>query len=498
MFKCQRYLGISLRRGFSNRKNFTGRYKVAKEEKYEGIKNKPVYDKAMKRGLEHDPELEFNDYLELDTDYNQTYSPETEEMKNKKLQSYLDNKTSVEDKLKEYLLNAKDDNEMLFKSEKMIDSFRRKDMGSLFAEDKQEILDQYNRYEYYQKNYVKTAENHEMKLQDEDKVFRNKKDHRNDGLNDFYKNLDSEITKHLSSNYVAKNLEALSMLKDLENKLESVLAQREVSLNNLGSRDVSNFELIDLQKKLAKEFETNAAKSTNKIKGPVFEKQFIKSIDNENEQDPVEIAEEEVYKVDIQLSLRSKIEIHKLYLQGWSIKDICVRFGVSPQRAKLVLWTMQYFLEDVLPYLTPEQLIERIYMELNPAEDTNIVDYGIDLEQLNKFQGGMEVKVMAKNLMDHIPKTNREAGMTEKEIQEKLEKIKTKKEDFVIEKIVSTDSPPYYLKNWIVYRGHGMMRVNRMFKKIVERSHYKGHFPLKVAAKLDQGPRIASIGFGVK
>lgn len=499
MFKNQRCLVSALKRGFGSRKNFAGRYKVAKEEKYEGIKNKPVYEKAMKRGLDYDPDLEVNDYIEVENDYNSTYNPESEELKTKRLQDFLENKSSIEDKMQSFISEAKNDKEMAIKSEQLINSMRRKDIGSLFAEDSQEIMDQYKRYDYYRKNYVEKTHNSEMKLKDENKLFRDEADHHNEGINEFYNNLDPKITEHLDSEYVAKNIEALNLLKSLETKVELTALTRQAKSENPSYKDGPASELTDLQKKLISTFEETAQKTKNKSSGAIFERQFSKAIDQSAQENPIEQTENMMEKPQLQLSLRAKLEIYRLYIEGWSIKDICMRFGVSPQRTKFVIWNLQYYIEDVLPFSTPEQVIEGIYMELNPEDDdVKLVDYGIDLDSLHRFKAGNEVKVFAKQYMDHIPKTNKEAEMTEKEIDEKIKKTKTKKEDFVIEKSVSGGSTPHYLKNWVVYSGHGMMRVNRMFKAIVERNHYKGHLPHKVVARLEKGPRVASLGFGYK
>ena len=498
MFKTQRYLTTAIKRSFANRKNFTGRYKVAKEEKYEGIKNKPVYEKAMKKGMVHDPELEFNDYLELENGNTKNYTPESDEIKEQRLQEFLDSKTSIEDKMHSYLSTAKTDKEMMIKSEKLIQAHRKKDLGSLFAEDNQEILDEYNRYDYYRMNYIDKTNNGEMKLKDESKMFRNEIYHHDDGINDFFNNLDPEITKDLESDFKAKNIEALNILKSIESQMEILKLYKEDNITDRGEKDLNNVELTDLQKKLTDEFRNTAKKHQKNISGPIFERKFTKLVDESMLENPIDRFETIAHKPILVLSLRSKIEVYRLYLEGWSIKDLCMRFGISPQRVKLTIWNFQYFIEDVLPFSTPEQVIESIYLELNPPEDVEAVDYGLDLELLHKFQAGHEVNVFAKHHMDHIPKTNKEDNMSEKEIEEKLKKTKVKREDQVIEKIVSTGSPPYYIKNWIVYRGQGMMRVNRMFKKIVERSHYKDHLPHRVVEKLDQGPRIASLGFGVK
>jgi hypothetical protein len=47
------------------------------------------------------------------------------------------------------------------------------------------------------------------------------------------------------------------------------------------------------------------------------------------------------------LSQQARLSIFMMYLEGAKIRDICVRFGIVPQRAKAVIWMQQYFFECV-------------------------------------------------------------------------------------------------------------------------------------------------------
>jgi hypothetical protein len=47
------------------------------------------------------------------------------------------------------------------------------------------------------------------------------------------------------------------------------------------------------------------------------------------------------------LSGQARLNIYQLYNKGTSIRDICLRFGIAPQRAKAVIWCQQYFFESV-------------------------------------------------------------------------------------------------------------------------------------------------------
>ena len=68
----------------------------------------------------------------------------------------------------------------------------------------------------------------------------------------------------------------------------------------------------------------------------------------------------------------------------------------------------------------------------------------------------------------------------------------------VVERIMGFNNGQIYLKNWIVNKGKGSMRVNKMFKRVIEQSHRKDYVPQSVLKRNSQfGPRKASLGYGV-
>lgn len=49
------------------------------------------------------------------------------------------------------------------------------------------------------------------------------------------------------------------------------------------------------------------------------------------------------------LSVGARLQIYLMYLEGHSIREICIRYGIAPQRAKAVVWMSQYYFECVGP-----------------------------------------------------------------------------------------------------------------------------------------------------
>lgn len=64
------------------------------------------------------------------------------------------------------------------------------------------------------------------------------------------------------------------------------------------------------------------------------------------------------------LSTAARFQIYLMYLEGNSIREICIRYGILPQRAKAVVWMAQYYFECVGPYLLrlcPESALRPLF-----------------------------------------------------------------------------------------------------------------------------------------
>jgi len=198
-------------------------------------------------------------------------------------------------------------------------------------------------------------------------------------------------------------------------------------------------------------------------------------------------------RVDPVLSERAKNEIYQLHLKGWSVRDLSVRFGIMPQRVKAVIWMTQTFYDEYLPRMSIKHVLEltRALPNLMP----NTVDYGLDLQYMAKAKQGVSLRRFRMKAEDLNP-----SG----EQAEKMEKLlltkRRKNWDMVTEDFVGRGSRGYFIKSWHVYRGHGSERVNKKFKNIIQHSDRPHLLPKKVRKALEEGkgPRIASLGWGIK
>ena len=88
-----------------------------------------------------------------------------------------------------------------------------------------------------------------------------------------------------------------------------------------------------------------------------------------------------------------------------------------------------------------------------------------------------------------------------KHVQEKMDAVlakqSKKKYDIVTENFIGKGPGGFYIKDWLVYKGHGSERVNKKFKMIVQHQDNPQLMPDKVRGKLNKGPRKASVGYGI-
>lgn len=191
------------------------------------------------------------------------------------------------------------------------------------------------------------------------------------------------------------------------------------------------------------------------------------------------------------LSLPAKFEMHQNYQDGWSVRELSLKFGCHPARVKAVVWLVQNFLEDHMPRMRANEIFRLMDLEMS-AEQFEPVEYGVDLALLAEAEKGAVELRYGKKPLDHRPFYNPETGITAQEVEETLARQKGSREEFVVEKRHG-DVEAYWVKNWVKYRGKSALKVSSMFRMLVERSHYTGTFSTKRERLMKtQGPRAAS------
>ena len=190
----------------------------------------------------------------------------------------------------------------------------------------------------------------------------------------------------------------------------------------------------------------------------------------------------------------AKEEIYKLHLEGWTIRDLSVRFGLLPERVKFIVWSKQYFYDEIFPRVdlaTIELALER---EMLYSVHFPWVDYGKDLYVISRREKGLFFQRYRLSEIDVNPP---------KEVQERMERVlenQTKRRyDIVTEGFHGHGGKGFYLKSWIVNKGHGSERVNRKFKMVIQHTRKNQQLiPDRARTRMGMGPRIAALGYGIK
>lgn len=187
------------------------------------------------------------------------------------------------------------------------------------------------------------------------------------------------------------------------------------------------------------------------------------------------------------LSPQAKEEIYRLYLQGWTVKDLSEKYGILTQRVKAVLWLRRYFHEEVMPFTDRSAWRKAIEIDFLEAEDTPFADYGLDLDMMAMDSRGVERSFF----------TTQHYDVCLEEAAAPLDDIKGKLKYYFVERaVIGKGAKAYKVKDVVVHRGTGRHTVSQMFKQICYNGNKAPHkLPKKVQSKIKYGPRIASLGF---
>ena len=178
-------------------------------------------------------------------------------------------------------------------------------------------------------------------------------------------------------------------------------------------------------------------------------------------------------------------------MEGWSVKDLSFKYGILPQRVKVIVWCRDLFWKDIYPKVGETGLKMLLEREVMYAHEFKFVDYGKDLFVMGKVEEGVELKRLDRSTIDVDPP---------KDILERMSKvlknIKPKKMNMVPIKFIGKGPKGYLVKEMIINRGHGSKRVTQMFKKFCMYSEKLPFLlPDKVRKKAGMPPRFASFGY---
>lgn len=191
----------------------------------------------------------------------------------------------------------------------------------------------------------------------------------------------------------------------------------------------------------------------------------------------------------------AKEEIYQLYMRGWSVRDISHRFGLLPERIKVIIWCKKTFYDEVMPNINITTVRLGIEREIIYNTQYPFIDFGLDLERLVERERGL--------IINHFTPYGKHVDFRALDLQDKryqtiMNSKQKKRYDIVTEKFIGKAGSGYFIKNWVIHRGHGSERVNRAFKRAVYDSERPHKFSNDIARKYKRGPRYAGQGHGIK
>lgn len=408
--------------------------------------------------------------------------------------------------------------ELLRKAERMLEAARTGDFEKIFETDRQELEDMYSRYDYFKVNYLEQVSNNKMKLQEETKKREE----------DFFEAKSFVNLKHLISdrlgikadtdeNWPQSKSNEQSYFDFVNNDEEIYETIREKMRKELGMPDEENFDSQKVAEKdeyqtveetkayeeMHQEFIDNAKKpgysreaTKKKVENDIESmRQLQETLEDMREEDPEDF--HEVMHAQ-RVSLRSKLGIYKCYLEGWNIRDISKRYGILPARAKVIVWNMQNFFEEVMPNISFDTLQLLLVLEGFPHHDVTYVDYGVDLYTIAQEEEGQVFNDFGRPKLSAFMPHISEKNMDQDEIESMIYKRKMRDEDYVIESLNTKGVQPHRIKNWIIYKGPGSLKVSNQFRKIVEGHGRRDYLPYHSQSRLKDGPRIACLGYKVR
>lgn len=482
-----------LERCFSKQSDFAKRLKREVENPF---KIKTAQDDKFSNKKKFQQKPDFDDDISLTADHANTTEYEADYHTNEKEASLheLPNKKQKLDSVLDDFLKSTNKTEIIIKSERLLECIRKGDYKMFLETTQREFEDMHQRFDFYKENFVSQQSNQKMKITEEVKDKE-----RSEAVRDmrsflkFQEIADSKFGKSADLDY--KEMSGLTG-KDIEVKkqvqefIDEDLVPPEIRTEDDDEKDSAfkippKFGLKDVDyRKIQK---ISIEEEIEDFEGQMKMMEHLREEDTDMF---YEVGGSEM------LSFRAKLGVFKCYLEGWNVREISVRYGILPNRVKAIVWSLQHFLEEYLPNLDTNELISLMMLEALPNPDVRYVDYGLDTEIMSLEQEGEVSKVFSRNKLSIVPGKNQEIKFTREEIDNKIKKEVKKKEDFLIEefKIVGKGTEPYAMKNWIIHKGKGSLRVNAMFKRIVESSHVPDTLPANVRAKMHLGPRIASLG----
>lgn len=145
-----------------------------------------------------------------------------------------------------------------------------------------------------------------------------------------------------------------------------------------------------------------------------------------------------------------------------TIKDISLKYGILPQRAKAVVFQRHLYWNEVYPKLGETHQRMAMEREMMYATEFPFVDYGVDLEIMAAMERGIKVTKVQRSDLDANP-----PEAIKKKTEEALAKYRSRAHDKIPIGFTGKGGKGYILKDWVIHRGKGAPSVSKAFKEAV-------------------------------
>ena len=461
-------------------KNPSGVYEPSPDD--DGI-NSSFQREEDKKGIKIE-ESEFKEYFE---DYEQN-----KEGRERSLNSFMTDYFDIKSK-----------EDLFMRAKSLSKALQKGDLEELVEHDQEDFEREYGKFDFYRENYVSAQSNKKMMI-NEEAIERD--------------NIDLEFRTSIKERMgIARKLgieidefsnegDYLFLDKEKEQKKEKISFEELSKRNLYFNEDIAQ----ETEKKKTNSDITGAGDGSSSMSRDSYYKEVdekrlqrdletVKMIKHNFE--AIENSDPDMYyelKGRVKLSLRAKIQIYKNYLEGWEIREIGAKYGVHPNRVKIIVWQFQNFIEEHLPRLSFSDLIKMVSLENKDNDCVMKVDYGIDMDEIDKEEGGEVFHSFSRPKVGPVPPRQKESSLSQEEIEKIVYKEKDIKEDFIVEGVKGPRSNRYLIKNWVVYKGPGSQEVSPQFKKIIRSTEKRNYLPIKCQINLKYGPRKAASGYKLK
>ena len=91
------------------------------------------------------------------------------------------------------------------------------------------------------------------------------------------------------------------------------------------------------------------------------------------------------------MSPAAKEELFRTYMNGMTVKDLSLKYGILPQRVKAIVYQKHLYWNEIYPKLGETHMRMALEREGYYAQDFPFVDYGIDIHTMAQLEKGIQL-----------------------------------------------------------------------------------------------------------